>query len=80
MVDKWITGLGPDADMLLARPCEKIERETEKITAVGIKARPEGFSRLPFTWSTIRPDTIVGCSPNVQGWYGGHITNEEIVS
>jgi hypothetical protein len=78
-VDKWITGLVPDTDFLLARPCEKIGQEAEKFPPVGLKARSVGFSRLLSAWSTIRPDTIVGVSPDVQGWSGGHITNKEIV-
>ena len=78
-VDKWITGLAPDADILLARPCEKIGQEAELYPPVGSKARFVGSARLLSAWSTIRPDTIVGVSPDVQGWSGGHITNEEIV-
>ena len=78
-VDKWITGLAPDASFLLARPCEKIGQEAEKYRPLGSKARPVGSSGLLSAWSTIRPDTIVGVSPDVQGWSGGHITNEEIV-
>jgi len=78
-VDKWITGRVPDADILLARPCEKIGQEAEMYPPVGVRARCVGSARLLSAWSTLRPDTIVCLSSNVQGWSGGHITNEEIV-
>ena len=78
-VHKWITGLVPADNILLARPCEKIGQEAEMYPPVGVRARCVGSARLLSAWSTLRPDTIVGVSPDVQGWSGGHITNEEIV-
>jgi hypothetical protein len=79
-VDKWITGLVPDASILLAWPCEKIGRAAERFDPVGtIEARPEGSSRRPSAWSTRRPDTILGKARMMQGWFRGHKTIERSI-
>lgn len=68
-------------DILLAWPCEKIGQAAETLCPWGImEARPEGASRRLSTWSTRRPDTILGETRIVQGWSRGHTTTKEILA